>query len=194
MKSSNGAWGMHHSLPISPPLTDIPEVFRRTFENIFKNTDVGHNCFQCLTFSPTHLRNLTFCQSCPYSASGWPDFNWLKLSTYFWSTKIKAPTSLGFIPQFCWLFNIAYIRKTQVLKSHYRKEHSVHFSHSVVSDSLRPHELQHARPPYPSLTLVNIFNIYFMRSVLNKWLISWSGWDAYYVHHSHEKANLDHAA
>ena len=26
------------------------------------------------------------------------------------------------------------------------------FSHSVVSDSLRPHELQHARPPSPSLT------------------------------------------
>ena len=25
-------------------------------------------------------------------------------------------------------------------------------SSSVVSDSLRPHELQHARPPYPSLT------------------------------------------
>ena len=27
---------------------------------------------------------------------------------------------------------------------------SVHFSHSVVSDSLRPHELQHARPPCSS--------------------------------------------
>ena len=27
---------------------------------------------------------------------------------------------------------------------------SVQFSHSVVSDSLRPHGLQHARPPYPS--------------------------------------------
>ena len=27
---------------------------------------------------------------------------------------------------------------------------SVHFSCSVVSDSLRPHELQHARPPCPS--------------------------------------------
>ena len=25
-------------------------------------------------------------------------------------------------------------------------------SHSVVSDSLRPHELQHARPPCPSVT------------------------------------------
>ena len=29
---------------------------------------------------------------------------------------------------------------------------SVHFSHSVVSDSLQPHELQHAKPPYPSPT------------------------------------------
>ena len=30
---------------------------------------------------------------------------------------------------------------------------SVHFSCSVVSDSLRPHESQHARPPCPSPTL-----------------------------------------
>ena len=30
--------------------------------------------------------------------------------------------------------------------------HSVQFSRSVMSDSLRPHELQHARPPYPSPT------------------------------------------
>ena len=29
---------------------------------------------------------------------------------------------------------------------------SVQFSHSVVSDSLRPHKLQHARPPCPSPT------------------------------------------
>ena len=29
---------------------------------------------------------------------------------------------------------------------------SVHFSHSVVSDSLLPHEPQHARPPCPSPT------------------------------------------
>ena len=29
---------------------------------------------------------------------------------------------------------------------------SVKFSHSVMSDSLRPHELQHARPPCPSPT------------------------------------------
>ena len=30
--------------------------------------------------------------------------------------------------------------------------YSVQFSHSVVSNSLRPHELQHARPPCPSPT------------------------------------------
>ena len=29
---------------------------------------------------------------------------------------------------------------------------SVQFSRSVLSDSLRPHELQHARPPCPSPT------------------------------------------
>ena len=29
---------------------------------------------------------------------------------------------------------------------------SVHFSHSVMSNSLQPHESQHARPPYPSPT------------------------------------------
>ena len=29
---------------------------------------------------------------------------------------------------------------------------SVQFSHSVVSDSLQPHEMQHARPPCPSPT------------------------------------------
>ena len=33
------------------------------------------------------------------------------------------------------------------------KEYSVQFSSSVVSDSLRPHELQHTRPPCPSPSL-----------------------------------------
>ena len=33
-----------------------------------------------------------------------------------------------------------------------RRSSSVQFSSSVLSDSLRPHELQHARPPCPSPT------------------------------------------
>ena len=35
---------------------------------------------------------------------------------------------------------------------HIMSFHSVQFSRSVVSDSLRPHESQHARPPCPSPT------------------------------------------
>ena len=41
--------------------------------------------------------------------------------------------------------------KVHNLKIH-TKETSVQFSHSVVSDSLQPHELQHARPRCPSPT------------------------------------------
>ena len=36
---------------------------------------------------------------------------------------------------------------------------SVQFSRSVVSDSLRPHESQHARPPCPSLRLASIESV-----------------------------------
>ena len=40
------------------------------------------------------------------------------------------------------------IQKTKIMAS--GPISSVQFSHSVVSDSLRPHELQHTRPPCPS--------------------------------------------
>ena len=39
--------------------------------------------------------------------------------------------------------------------------HSVQFSHSAVSDSLRPHESQHARPPCPSPTLKCVIFYYY---------------------------------
>ena len=42
------------------------------------------------------------------------------------------------------------IQKTQIMAS--GPFSSVQFSHSVVSNSLRPHESQHARPPCPSPT------------------------------------------
>ena len=43
------------------------------------------------------------------------------------------------------------IQKTKIMTS--SPISSVQFSHSVMSDSLWPHELQHARPPYPSPSL-----------------------------------------
>ena len=48
-----------------------------------------------------------------------------------------------------------HIQKIEIMQSieyHYRSFSSVHFSHSVMSDSLQPHESQHARPPCPSPT------------------------------------------
>ena len=42
---------------------------------------------------------------------------------------------------------------------------SVQFSHSVASDSLRPHEPQHARPPCPSPTP----RVYSNSCPLNQW-------------------------
>ena len=39
---------------------------------------------------------------------------------------------------------------TALFKEAKNKSKSVQFSHSVVSDSLQPHESQHARPPCPS--------------------------------------------
>ena len=45
------------------------------------------------------------------------------------------------------------LQMDSLLLSHQRSPIiSVKFSHLVVSDSLRPHELQHARPPCPSPT------------------------------------------
>ena len=44
------------------------------------------------------------------------------------------------------------INKTMKTKSIIPKTASVQFSRSVVSDSLRPHESQHTRPPCPSPT------------------------------------------
>ena len=50
--------------------------------------------------------------------------------------------------------NLEPILQSEVSQKEKDKYHisSVQFSHSVVSNSLRPHESQHARPPYPSPT------------------------------------------
>ena len=48
------------------------------------------------------------------------------------------------------MHELSHIASRQI--SEYWHISSVQFSHSVVSDSLRPHESQHARPPCPSTT------------------------------------------
>ena len=49
--------------------------------------------------------------------------------------------------------NCPFLPMSQIVLHLYKSLHSsVQFSRSIVSDSLRPHELQHARPPCPSPT------------------------------------------
>ena len=45
-----------------------------------------------------------------------------------------------------------YLVKIKIFSMYILNQVSVQFSRSVVSDSLRPHESQHARPPCPSPT------------------------------------------
>ena len=59
---------------------------------------------------------------------------------YWWECKLIQP-----LWKMVWRFLLEKTRNKTTISS-------VQFSHSVVSDSLRPHELQHARPPCPSPT------------------------------------------
>ena len=61
------------------------------------------------------------------------------------------------------------VRSTNIrhMGTHYSQivQNSVQFSHSVVSDSLPPHELRHTRPPCPSPTT----GVYPNPSPLSRW-------------------------
>ena len=64
-------------------------------------------------------------------------------------TQLSGWTELKCIKDNCVLF--VAVNKSYFLVK-YSHIDSVQFSHSVVSDSLQPHGLQHARPPCPSPT------------------------------------------
>ena len=63
--------------------------------------------------------------------------------------------------------------QTQLMQQQAHKLSSVQFSRSVVSDSLRPHEPQHARPPCSSPT-AGVYRSYMVRINLCsslKWIL-----------------------
>ena len=78
--------------------------------------------------------------------------NYLSFSSIWWNIKF---------PKYCKLYNNIKIYKIKARWPRYLSEQleslthicpSVQFSHSVLSNSLWPHELQHTRPPCPSPT------------------------------------------
>ena len=94
-------------------------------------------------------------------------FFWDLLLILAWGDWFRAP-NLGDTAELlkltkgnCWMFVLeteaCYIKRGHSTETTFQKERgkcltSVQFSLSVMSDSLRPHESQHARPPCPSPT------------------------------------------
>ena len=76
----------------------------------------------------------------------------LQLSLGVWQTCLdcvvpkQCETNVASLSSSCTSFCLIKHQSKQTFFS------SVQFSHSVMSDSLRPHELQHTRPPCPSPT------------------------------------------
>ena len=68
---------------------------------------------------------------------------WVSMPSFRWSSQPRDQTQAsGMVGRFFTIWTTWEAVSTA----------SVQFSRSVVSDSLRPHELQHARPPCPSPT------------------------------------------
>ena len=68
--------------------------------------------------------------------------------------KSQIDVCLNGIWKLRWLkqFPLSVFSKSSLVDNIFGKISSVQFSRSVVSDSLRPHGLQHAKPPCPSST------------------------------------------
>src|SRR5574337_379531 len=100
-----------------------------------------------LSFKPTFsLYSFTFIKrlfsSSSLSAIRVVSSAYLRLLIFFLAILIPACASSS--PVFLMIYSAYRFLKRQV--------RSDQISHSVMSDSLRPHELQHARPPCPSPT------------------------------------------
>ena len=92
----------------------------------------------------------TWKQSCP-SADEWIRKLWYIYTMKYYSA-IKKNTFESVLVRWMKLEPIIQNEVSQKEKHQYSIS-SVQFSHSVVSDSLRPHESQHAKPPCPSPSL-----------------------------------------
>ena len=117
-----------------------PIRLRCPWDSPGKNTGVGcHFLLQCMKVKVKSLSRV-------------------RLFATPWTAAYQAPPSMGFSRQEYWSgLPLPSLDDLICLSNFYPLEifllyTSVQFSHSVVSNSLRPHALQHARPPCPSPT------------------------------------------
>ena len=83
------------------------------------------------------------------------DWLWNKTATFFWVSSLLASPRFWTCETFttAWNDSLKWKELNKKLKEKRNRTNQfslVQFSHSVVSDSLWPHESQHARPPCPS--------------------------------------------
>ena len=98
----------------------------------------------------------------------WRVYNYMQggtLSAPFWCLCQKFSLSLLYFNKSLLHTHTQTHTHTKKIWSIYTMEYSVQFSRSVVSDSLRPHELQHARPSCPS-QLPEFTQIHIHQSVM----------------------------
>ena len=125
-----------------PAPTKSRSSFQSPFQSLFPPPSTSavlcpDSCSLCCSRKAPSLRKLS---DCGVSACA---------SLY---SSIELCTDCWLVPEYnCFMYFIQLLMAgIQSPLSH--SFSSVQFSHSVVSDSLRPHELQHARPPCPSPT------------------------------------------
>ena len=95
---------------------------------------------------PFKNENITKPKTCPFLFSHCLE-QWLayKLKSIYWTMNELVNEWICFISQYAYSYIFTQSRQVSL-------GHSVQFSRSVVSDSLRPHDSQHTRPPCPSPT------------------------------------------
>ena len=121
--------------PIGNAIPNWHDFFKEAQKqnNIFKGGYVIHNGSCCFLWMGTNIL---------YKMNSW------KLGVFHWKHTSLLQHDIFYWEQ-CQLGETASLSYTTTTVI---SPNSVQFSRSVVSDSLRPHESQHARPPCPSPT------------------------------------------
>ena len=73
-------------------------------------------------------------------------------ASWFWITMADCHIIRNILKTSCQIETLLKLKCMSLFSINYIKKQAVQFSHSVVSDSLWPHGLQHTRPPCPSQT------------------------------------------
>ena len=141
MKSCFSSITKNSQYPVSQNIVPLPKFSPLSFWN-FSEMHVGHHILPslslfCVFFSAMFWEHVRSFSSLWFSSLG---------SNLMVSTSIEGFLSYDYLSHIWFFFKSDYF----IVFYSYLQFSSVQFSLSAMSDSLRPHELQHARPPCPS--------------------------------------------